>query len=394
MAKTYNLYFGEGKDQVKYYTPPTPAKELQDFIDDPDTFIQYEKDQKDALALVVGERDALAKERDELKDKYEKQLDANTKLLKFLKDEVGYNNMDDLRTALGGEKLPDILIDANTAIKTLKANEGKLKKDIAYLQNQLAGMVGRNELKKAVEDKDKAVKEKGNIQNLYDPLNVANLKELDAKIKQLDINNKARLALVGKYGVDNLTKLDEYINKVQGERDEEKQKITDTKEAFERVVDKINKRKTVIIGDLMKTNIRLDLNRIKGTLGYDDLVKGDWRIARIASDTIGKKQLKTTRGGVQEVRFYLVDDATKEEIWGGQGDKPEHVKDVNWIGDRFVIFRNNKTGSGMLGADFDKQCEDLDDFYASINKGRGIKLADIKYDVYYDQEGGKQREQL
>ncbi|CAG8836181.1 25872_t:CDS:2, partial [Racocetra persica] len=78
----------------------------------------------------------------------------------------------------------------------------------------------------------------------------------------------------------------------------------------------------------------------------------------------------------------------------GKGERPKDVKEVNWIGDRFVIFRNNKTGSGMLGADFEKQCEDLDDFYASINKGRGIKLADIKYDVYYDQEGGKQREQL
>jgi len=186
-------------------------------------------------------------------------------------------------------------------------------------------------------------------------------------------------------------------------------------------------------------DIEYELVRI-GIIGYIELVKGDWRVARIATDPAGTKQLKTTRGGVQEVRFYLVDDASKEEIWGGQGEKPEHVKDVNWIGDRFVIFRNNKTGSGMLGADFDKQCEDLDDFYASIkwdigqskkrfililpeepdeqkwadtinsweigiltlitllkepsSKGRGIKLADIKYDVYYDQEGGKQREQL
>lgn len=151
-----------------------------------------------------------------------------------------------------------------------------------FLQNQVAGMVDRKELKKAVEAKNKAVQEKGNLQNLYDPLKLAtdqlntkwsvnNLNELDAKIKQLDDNNKVRLQMVNKYHVANLGKLDEYISGVENELDQEKQKIAHAKNPFSRIVDRINKKKTVIVGDLMKTNIRLDLNRVKGALGYADI---------------------------------------------------------------------------------------------------------------------------
>ncbi|CAG8834805.1 8471_t:CDS:2, partial [Racocetra persica] len=231
MAKTYNLYFGKDAKPVEYYQPTTPKKELQDLIDNPDAWEQYLKDQADALKLVENERDALEAERNNLETERDQLKQDKEDLEDFLKNGLGYNNIAEAMTALAGQKLPDILTSADTTIKTLKTNEAKLKGDIAFLQNQNANMVDREDLKDAVEAKKKAINDLGNLQNIYTPLK----------------------------------------DKTDGLNAKEKQKITDAKGAFERVVDRINKTKTVIIGDLTKKNIRLDLNRIKGILGYDDV---------------------------------------------------------------------------------------------------------------------------
>src|SRR5437762_3456924 len=112
----YNLYFGEGNDQVEYYKPSTPETELQDLINDPDKFKQLKKDHTDEIAKLTQEKADLTAERDELKDKHKKQFGINTNLIKFLKDEVGYDNLADFKTALNGEKLPDILTNADNTI--------------------------------------------------------------------------------------------------------------------------------------------------------------------------------------------------------------------------------------------------------------------------------------
>lgn len=184
----------------------------------------------------------------------------------------------------------------------------------------------------------------------------------------------------------------------------------------------------------------------RGEIAVIELVEnsGEWFLATIAEETNGsgnkQKKIKRTRGGVEAVSFILLDDATKEEIRGGNSEKPEGIADKNWIGNRFLIFKNDRSGSPMLGADFVEMCEDLDNFYQLIKwdagqakkrfililptkpddekwadvvnsweigiltlitlqkdpsgKDRGIKASDIKYETYADPEQGKQRDQL
>jgi chromosome segregation ATPase len=173
MTKIYNLYFGEGKDQLTYYKPSTPEKELQDLIDDPEAWKKYLKDQKDTLELVENERDALDKDNKDLT----KDLNDANKLIKeltdFLKDEVGYANIGDFRTALDGHKLPNILQDAEATIKTLKASEDKLKGDIGALNTQILGMVDKDELVKAVNEKNNTITQLGNLGTQYGKLETA-----------------------------------------------------------------------------------------------------------------------------------------------------------------------------------------------------------------------------
>lgn len=102
MAKTYNLYFGEGKNQVEYYKPSTPKAELQDLIDDPTLWEKYLKDHEDALKLVEQERDALETERGNIKNERDQLKKDKTDFKKFLKDNLGYNNIADAIADLRG----------------------------------------------------------------------------------------------------------------------------------------------------------------------------------------------------------------------------------------------------------------------------------------------------
>ncbi|RHZ37619.1 hypothetical protein [endosymbiont GvMRE of Glomus versiforme] len=183
---------------------------------------------------------------------------------------------------------------------------------------------------------------------------------------------------------------------------------------------------------------------IQGEIAVIELVEnsGEWFLAVVAlkDETTKEKKIKRTRGGIESVSFILLDDATKEEINGGNGEKPENIAEKNWIGDRFLIFKNDRSGTPMLGSDFAEMCEDLDNFYQLIkwdagqakkrfililpskpddekwadvvnsweigiltlitllkepsSKDKGIKMSDIKYDTYADPEQGKQRDQL
>ncbi|CAG8824761.1 37068_t:CDS:1, partial [Racocetra persica] len=170
MAKTYNLYFGKDAKPVEYYKPTTPEKALQDLIDNPDAWEQYLKNHEDAINLLREKWDNLVKEKTAITILSNSRKKKVEEFEKFLKEVLGYNNMDEIKTALDGQKLPNILTSANTTIKTLKTNEIKLKGDIAFLQNQNANMVDRTDLKDAVEAKKKAVNDLGNLQNLYTPL--------------------------------------------------------------------------------------------------------------------------------------------------------------------------------------------------------------------------------
>ena len=260
MTKIYNLYFGEGKDQLTYYKPSTPEKELQDLIDDPDAWKKYLKDQKDTLELVENERDALENERDNLETERDQLKQEKANFEKFLKDKLGYNDVAEAVNALAGKKLSVILTNAEATIKTLKASEDKLKKDIGVLNTQIANMVDKDELVKAVNEKNNAITQLGNLGTQYGKLETAynNLKNpydaLNTKWQTTDFNN-----------------IDWLITRYRGERNAERKKISDSKKAFEDIVKAVNKKSTAIFGDITKKNIRKNMGIVKNALGFADI---------------------------------------------------------------------------------------------------------------------------
>jgi hypothetical protein len=173
--------------------------------------------------------DQLTQERDQAKDKHKKQLKVNTDLMKFLKDELGFNSFDEARAFLKGEKLPDIVKklekesqDARDAEKITQNTADKLQADLNKFVELMTkwGVNDLVELNLLLDGWKNYPKLLNDTNHLLNKESVADLKELDQKINRPTTGLKAILQ-------KNADDRDRY----KQERNEERKKISDSKSA-------------------------------------------------------------------------------------------------------------------------------------------------------------------
>ncbi|KLL03438.1 MAG: hypothetical protein MRERV_41c013 [Mycoplasmataceae bacterium RV_VA103A] len=259
MTRKYTIYFG-GYTQPYYLREPRQVKGLlEDYVKDPDKLTNDLQDHNDQL-------DQLTKERDAAESRAKKHFNNNQILIKFIKEDLGFNEFTDGKAFLKGEKLPDIIKklekernDARDAEKITQKTADKLQADL----NKFIGLMNKwgvndlIELNLLLEGWKNYPTLNNSVNNLLNKESVADIKELDQKINRPNTGLKATLQ-------KNADDQDRY----KQERDRERKKINDSKNAWDRLVISVNKKKTVIFGDLTKKKIRNNMSAIANQMGW------------------------------------------------------------------------------------------------------------------------------
>lgn len=258
MTTKYTVYFADNKPY--YLREPKEVKGLlADYIKNPDKLTQDLQDFNDQI-------DQLTKERDAAENRAKKHFNNNQILIKFVREDLGFNDFADGKVFLKGEKLTDLIKrlekerkDAQDALKITQKSTDKLQADL----NKFVALMTKWGVNDLVELnllldgwKNYPILNK-NVNDLLNKESVADLNELDQKINKPTTGLKAILQ-------KNADERDRY----KQERNQERNKIKASKPAWDEIVKRINKTKTVLFGDLMKKKTRLQLTVIAAQMGW------------------------------------------------------------------------------------------------------------------------------
>lgn len=258
MTTKYTIYFASNKPY--YLREPREIKGLlEEYNKDPDKLTNDLQDLNDQIKQ-------LTKEREQAENRAKKHFNNNQILIKFIKEDLGFNDFADGKAFLKGKKLPEIVKklekernDAQDAVKIKEKRIDKLEADLKKFTDLMNkwGVNDLVDLNLLLDGWSYFPTLNNAVNNLLNKESVADLKELDQKINKPNTGLKAILQ-------KNADERDRY----KQERNQERKKISDSKPDWDNLVVRINKVKTVIFGDLQKKKTRKNLSNIANNLGW------------------------------------------------------------------------------------------------------------------------------